>query len=144
VQKLAREFKADPSKILREARHSGPVTFEHLDRARVQTRHQEERGWLRPPKRWKVAEFKVGSNFVRAVVLTKAEERRRAAEASGRVPGPTHVPFYDLPLWAKGMISYYSPLGAFGGFDVLNHANEEKQTSRPVRFARGWRPRRPG
>jgi hypothetical protein len=52
----------------------GPATFETLERAREFTREYKQRGDLREPKRWKVAEFKVGSNLVRAVVPTKAED----------------------------------------------------------------------
>ena len=101
VQKLVRKFRTDPHRMQRIHAGSGLATFETLERAREFTRQSKQRGDLREPKRWKVAEFKVGSNFVRAVVLTKAEERRRAAEAQGRPLGPTHVAFHDLPPWAR-------------------------------------------
>jgi hypothetical protein len=35
-----------------------------------------ERGLLRPPRRWKRAEFKIGDQAVRTVVATKAGEPR--------------------------------------------------------------------
>src|SRR5215472_9125628 len=101
VQKLVRKFRTDPHRMQRIHAGSGLATFETLERAREFTRQSKQRGDLREPKRWKVAEFKVGSNFVRAVVPTKAEERRRAAEAQGLPLGPTYVPPHDLPLWAK-------------------------------------------
>jgi hypothetical protein len=105
IQKLVRQFSADPCGIERDARRHFPATFEQLSRAQDETRKQKERGW--PPRRWRWAEFKIGDEVVRAVVPTKAEERRQAAEASGRVLGPAYVAPHELPLWARGM-PYYS------------------------------------
>ena len=52
-------------------RHTA-ASFEHLSRAREETRKERERGWLREPRRWKVAEFKIGDQVLRTVVPTKA------------------------------------------------------------------------
>ncbi len=53
VQKLVREFKKDPAKMLREERESGfaVATFEQLREAREITRRMAERGLLRPLRR---------------------------------------------------------------------------------------------
>lgn len=75
IQKLVREFVTDPSKIERAVRSSHPATFEQLSRAREETRQQKVRGWLREPRRWKVAEFRIGDQVVRTVVPTKASTR---------------------------------------------------------------------
>jgi len=48
------------------------ATFEQLGAAQWETRKLRERGLLRGPRRWKLAEFKIGDNFVRALVPTKA------------------------------------------------------------------------
>ena len=49
-----------------------PATFEQLRAAQWETQELRERGLLRGPRRWKPAEFKIGDNFVRALVPTKA------------------------------------------------------------------------
>jgi len=54
-----------------------------MSRAQDETRKEKERGWLHPARRWRMAEFKIGDNVARVPVPTKAEERRKAAEASG-------------------------------------------------------------
>ena len=102
IQKLAREFATNPSQIERDAYRHFPATFEQLRRAKEETQKEKERGELRRPRRWRKAEFKIGGDVVRTVVLTKAEERRRAAEATGRVLGPAYVAPHELPLWARG------------------------------------------
>jgi hypothetical protein len=78
IQKLLREFARNPSEMQRELRVHGHGTIAQLRRAREQTREQKDRGWLREPRRWKVAEFKIGDNVVRGVVPTKASLRPRA------------------------------------------------------------------
>jgi hypothetical protein len=55
IQKLAREFAGDPSKIGRMAQGS-IATFDELSRAQEETRKQEERGCLRG-SRWKRAQL---------------------------------------------------------------------------------------
>jgi len=47
VQKVVKGIAADPSKMQREARFSGPATFEHLERAREETRKEGAYGRLR-------------------------------------------------------------------------------------------------
>jgi len=103
IQKLVCEFVTDPSKIEQEVRSSYPATFEQLSRAQEETRRQKDSGWLHPLRRWKWAEYKIGGQVVRERVPTKAEQRRKAAEAAARVP---RVP-QEVPIWATG-IPYYS------------------------------------
>ena|SRR2546422_54581 len=80
IQKLVREYAADPSSMLREQRLFGPVTLAGLRRAREETQKLRERGWLRRPRLWKTVEFKVGDNVLRAVVPTKADAGAVAAD----------------------------------------------------------------
>src|SRR5215471_15528949 len=53
IQKLVKQFTTNPSEMQLEARRHTPATFEHLSRAREETRKEKERGWLRPPCRWR-------------------------------------------------------------------------------------------
>lgn len=138
IQKLAREFATNPSQIERDAHGHFPATFEQLRRAQDETQKEKERGELRPPRRWRKAEFKIGADVVRTVVLTKTEERRRAAEARGCISGPTYVAPHDLPLWAKGM-PYYSAENPCDPLIAVKRAIEESRKPQPV-FARRWRP----
>lgn len=141
VQKLVRAFKKDPSEMQREARFKAPATFDDLERARGETRRQREWGRLREYRRRKWAVFKVGDQVIRHAVLTKTEERRQAAEARGRPPRPTYVPFQELPVWARGLPSYVqeSPLGPSVTINQVI-GNSQRPRLRPIRFARRWRP----
>ena len=56
LQKLVREFQADPSKMYREQRRSGDPNFAQLSRAREHTQRMRERGELRPSGRAKLLE----------------------------------------------------------------------------------------
>src|ERR1700733_7105582 len=47
LQKLIREFQADPSEMYREARRRGEPTYTQLTRAREYTRRMREQGELR-------------------------------------------------------------------------------------------------
>ncbi len=142
IQKLTREFATDPSEMQRESRRHIPATFEQLRRAQEETRKEKERGWLRPPHRCKVAEFKIGDEIVRAVVLTKAEERRKEAKASGHILGPAYVAPHELPLWAKGM-PYYSAQNPCDPLAAVK-AMQQSRGSPPVVacLRRTWRPGR--
>ncbi|HVA16201.1 MAG TPA: hypothetical protein VMV59_00660 [Candidatus Dormibacteraeota bacterium] len=142
VQKLVRKFRAEPEKMRSTQAAFGPATFEQLNSGREFTRQAKERGYLRSPKRWKLATFQVGSNTVRAIVLTKAEERRRAAEAQGRPLGPAYVPFSELPLWARGICREFTGT-PWDSAAMLQRAMRQVQRPRPVRFGRRWRPGRP-
>jgi len=64
IQKLVREFATDPSKVQREERILGWVTAERLRRAQEETREQRELGWLRPLRRWKTVEYRVGDSAI--------------------------------------------------------------------------------
>jgi hypothetical protein len=139
IQKLVRQFATDPSEMLREIHRHIPATFEQLRHAQEETRKEKERGELRPPRRWRKAEFNIGDSVVRMVVPTKAEERRQAEIASGRIPGPADVPPHDLPLWAKGL-PYYSPDDPCDALIAVEHAMQNGRT-RPG-FSRRWRPGR--
>ncbi len=132
IQKLVREFVADPSKIERDVRGSHPATFEQLSRAQEETRQQRERGWLRPPRRWKVEEFKIGDEAVRAVVPTKA---------STQSPRVTFAAQQDVPLWAKG-IPYYSEDNPCDPLVAVKHAMQRGREAQPIpmRLRRRWRP----
>jgi hypothetical protein len=120
----------------------GAATFEKLERAREFTRQHKQRGDLREPKRWRFAEFKVRSNVVRAVVPTKAEERRRAAEATGKPLGPTYGDINDLPLWAEEL-PYYLGHNQCDPPAALRHALKQTYGPRAMRLRRRWRPGRP-
>jgi hypothetical protein len=94
-----------------------------------------------PPERWKWAEFKIGDEIVRHRIPTQAEERRRAAERSGRPLGPPYVLLHDLPLRARDL-PYYSPENRCDAFAAVSNAI--KQRRRSVHFIRRtWRPGRP-
>lgn len=99
VQKLVREFAAYwPVPLLEgffaDGRLQMPrdryplATFEQLRAAQWETQKLRERGLLRGPRRWKLAEFKIGDNFVRALVPTKAY----AAVLAASNCGPTAIP----------------------------------------------------
>jgi len=139
VQKLVRKFQTDPDR--QRIIHAAAATFEHLDSARECTRLDRQRGRLRTPKPWKWADFKIGDQCVRWRVPTKAEERRRAAQASGRALGPTDVPLCDLPAWAWGTLAQQHPWEQFA---AVRHAIEGSRgaTPRPAWFGRQRRGRR--
>ena len=142
IQKLVRQLTTDPSEMQRDVRRHTAATFEHLNQAREETGKQNERGWLRPPQRSKVVEFEVGGVVARVVVPTKAEERRKAVEASGCVPGPAYIPPHELPLWARGM-PYYSEENPCDPLVAVNCAVQQRRELRPRSFHRRWRPGRP-
>lgn len=102
IQKLVREYAADPSSMLREQRLFGPATLDGLRRAREETQKLRECGWLRRPRLWKTVEFKVGDNVLRAVVPTKA--------GAGAVAADNAV-LPDAPAWATGPVTpHYFPI----------------------------------
>jgi hypothetical protein len=74
------------------------ATFEQLSRAQEETRHQRERGWLRPPRRWKRIEVKIGDQVIRDVVRTKASVEREQQRGC-------NMPV-DVPIWATGRTNY--------------------------------------
>jgi hypothetical protein len=51
LQRLVRQFQADPSEMYRELRRCGDPTFAQLSRAREHTRQMRERGELRSSRR---------------------------------------------------------------------------------------------
>jgi len=132
IQKLVREFERDPSVMQRQERLYGSATLEHLSRTREETRRQKERGWLRPPRRWKVAEFQIGDQVVRTVVPTKAEERRKAGESDVCVHGVGFATPRGVPAW----VAENPPVAALC-------APRQSGMLRPVRLARRWRPGMP-
>lgn len=139
IQKLTRGFVGNPRQVEQDVHRNGAATFEHLSRAREVSRKHKERGWLRPPLSWTVVEF----NGARFVVRTKAEDRRRAAELSGRPVGPTYVPVENLPLWAEGL-PYYSLQIPCDPHIAVKYAMQQKRSTGPVHIIRRrWRPRRP-
>jgi hypothetical protein len=142
IQKLVREFMTDPSEMQREAYRHTPVTFDHLSRAREETRKEKERGWLRGPIRFKLVKFTLQGSKMKAVVPTESEKRRREAEASGRPLGPVYIPTHELPLWARGM-PYYSPERPCDPLVAVNYAMQQRREPCPACFARRWRPARP-
>lgn len=142
IQKLVREFATNPSQIERDAHRHFPATFEQLRRAQEETHKEKERGGLRPPRRWRKAEFKIGADVVRAVVLTKAEERRRAAEARGCISGLTYVAPHDLPLWARGL-PYYSAENPCDPLVAVKAMQQSRGSPPPLAcLRRTWRPGR--
>jgi len=106
VQKLVREFLADQSKTKRGVCSSHPATFEQLSHAQRESRAQKAQGWLRPPRRYRLAKFKIGDQIMRVVVPTKAEERRRVQKAAPRASRNPQVP-HEVLIWATG-ITYHS------------------------------------
>lgn len=131
IQKLVREFVAVPSKIERMVRSAHLATFEQLSHAQEETRKQKMRAWLREPRRWRMAEFKVGDEVVRAVVPTKASTRVL------RIPR-------EVPIWATG-ISFYSAEDPCDRVVAVKHAAQQGRERRhtPRGFRRRWRPGRP-
>lgn len=57
MQKLLRQFQADPTQMIREVRLFGLATFDQLNRAREFTRRMNEEGELRGSHLAKVADF---------------------------------------------------------------------------------------
>jgi hypothetical protein len=57
MQRLIRQFRADPTQMIREIRRFGLATFEQLTRAREYTRRMNEEGELRGSRLAKVADF---------------------------------------------------------------------------------------
>jgi hypothetical protein len=98
IQKLLREFAGNPSRMQREERLHGQATITQLSHARELTREQKERGWLRDPPRWRVAEFKIGDNVVRGVVATKASQRPPANFDDIPPDAPSWTSNRTLPL----------------------------------------------
>jgi hypothetical protein len=121
IQKLAREFTADPSRIIGQLAPSvrlpgrvgvsangellslqarPPATFEQLQVAQQTTQSDRDRGGLRSAPLWKAVEFKIGDSVLRSVVPTRAGTRGPAElDGIGR----------DEPRWADGTLS--SPAG---------------------------------
>lgn len=71
IQKLTRTLSRDQSDFLREVSRYGIPTLEGLRRAREESRHQRERGFLRTQRRWKTVEYKIGDTVLRDFVPTK-------------------------------------------------------------------------
>jgi transcriptional regulator with XRE-family HTH domain len=82
IQKLLRQFHADPGEMLSMLSEYGVADFGDLNRAREHSRRMKERGELRRPRRWKWAEFKVGDQVVRWVAPTKAAEQASTGRTS--------------------------------------------------------------
>jgi hypothetical protein len=102
IQKLVREFALDPSKMERLQRTYGEATFEQLSRAQELTQQEKARGYLRSPHLWRIAEFKIGGNMVRAVVPTKSSIAARATQDAIS---------QDAPAWTRERVSpYNSPI----------------------------------
>jgi len=101
IQKLLREYAADPSRMLREQRLFRPATLDALRRAREETQKRRERGWLRRPRLWKTMEFKIGDNVLRDVVPTKASARAVAADNAV----PPDAPAWAAPTWPTRRIT---------------------------------------
>lgn len=112
IQKLLREFRADPDRMRREQVAFGEATFRELARAQEETHQQKERGRLRGSRLWKLARFEIGDEVVSA---------RVPAEPSTASGPPVAV---TPPAWAGGwtppprgvlippneqMVSYFAP-----------------------------------
>ena len=87
------------------------ATFEQLRAAQWETRKSRERGLLRGPRRWKQAEFKIGDNFVRALVPTKAYAAVLAA--SNRAPAAIPI---NTRRYVKGGREYPVGIDKRGAF----------------------------
>jgi hypothetical protein len=111
-------------------RSSRLATFEQLSHAQEQSRQQKERGLLRPPRRWKRVEFKVGDRIVRTFV---------PIETSARV---LRVP-QGVPIWATGL-SYCSVENLNDPFIAIKQAMQRSREPRsvPMRVRLRWRPKR--
>jgi hypothetical protein len=80
------------------------ATFEQLRAAQWETQKLKERGLLRGPRRWKLAEFKIGDTFVLARVPTEAY----AAVLAVSNCAPTAIPI-NKRRYVKGGRDY--PVG---------------------------------
>jgi hypothetical protein len=134
IQKLVREFVTDPTKIRREARNHVAATFDQLDRTQEETRRQGDRGWLLSPRRWRVAEIKIGDQVVRDVVRTKASLERERYNRN--------IP-HEVPIWATGM-SYYSAENPCDPLIAVRHAMQHSREPEPapIWLRSRWRPGR--
>lgn len=119
----------EPSKMLggnlcREA------TLDDLSRAQEQTRKERARGWLRTLRVWKVAEFKIGDDIVRAVVPTKVAQQMSDLELfNGRAHEATRI------TYMKNTNDVCDPLIAIRHAMLLNR---QVKTFRPIRIKRRY------
>ncbi len=87
VNKLVKRFEADPDRMRRKMAAFAPANFEKLERAREETRRQQERGWLREPIRYR-----------RVKVMLYGKKRKVMAPTRGNkqqirhTSPPVHVP----------------------------------------------------
>jgi hypothetical protein len=93
VQKLLREFRANPDRIRRRQAASGEATFAQLTHAREETRQQKELGRLRNPRLSKVVEFRIGGRVVSVRLPTGPKNM---------APEP---PVSKTPGWAGGWLA---------------------------------------
>jgi hypothetical protein len=127
VQKLVREFAMEPSKMLR-GNWRCEATLDDLSRAQEQSRKERERGWLRTRRLWKVAEFKIGDDVVRAIVPTKAAQQESDLELfNGRAHEGTRI------TYMKDAVDVCDPLIAVKHAMLLDR---QKKTLRPIRIKR--------
>jgi hypothetical protein len=71
IQKLTRTLSRDENDFLQEIARHGIPTVEGLRRAREESRHERERGFLRTQRRWKTVEHKIGNTVLRDFVPTE-------------------------------------------------------------------------
>jgi hypothetical protein len=103
VQNLVREFKADLVRAVRVQRGNAWAALWDLDGAREQTDRERMQGYLRWPRTHRLAEFKICSNTVKAVVKTQAAEAR-AAEAALSPAQRSAIYREHEQNWANGRI----------------------------------------
>ncbi len=66
--------------MYRQQQKHGKPTSEQLAQARVLTHKQKDRGLLRKPRLWKVVEYRIGNDLLRAVKRIKPRPRPRRVE----------------------------------------------------------------
>ncbi len=90
VNRLRREFGADPGRALRQAAGYGGADFQQLRRAQERTKQMRERGQLQPPRFWKVVKLRLGDRVEKVVV--RSQPKKFAEE---------FLPLPANPAWAS-------------------------------------------
>ena len=133
VQKLVRKFQAEPDRMRRIQADSGPATFQQLNDARESTRQAKERV-SSLAETLEACQVPGRHHTAREWVLTKAEERRRSAEAQGRAVGPVDLPINKLPLWARGICREFTGTSWDSGAALQTRdARKTEATARAIR-----------
>lgn len=136
IYTLIRRFEADPDRFRRRMAPFAPATFDKLLQAREETRRERELGRLRPPIRYIHVKRVIQGRKRKLVVPTKAEMRRIQGKTPAPGLRPIHVPYADLPSWAKGLVpAPLGPIAPRARTVMMPPVPPPSSTPRPVPFA---------